>query len=548
MEATGGGEGDGDGGTTTPVTPTSGPSPSAEPTPTGSPSPTVEPTAAPTATPTITPVDPDEPDQDVSATSASAPDVDILPWLLLAVLVFTVLGTVGVPGLGLGARFAPGSTRTGGGQVPVGRWPAGDALGIAGGTHRSSSAGLLALAAGGIDGADEAVEVGGRVAESWGDRSVTWRAPGHELTDGLGAVLPLKLAPRWPLLARLVEDGTPVRAILGSLSLLLPAAGLVLGVVGGLRADGPYAPALALSIALLAIGLADALSGIAGVVGFTAAVLISDGLTAADLTLGQGLRGLVGVAALWFVVPLIAGAARPFRRTRAAGQVYVWDRAADAVIAALLSGWAVQGLVGSLDDLVGRAQPLTEHADAMGLLTVGLVAARFGLEEVATRGYPRRLSVVHAATVPVEPSLLVQLRGVVVRSAFLAFFAWAFIGSCWQLWVGVAVFALPYALALVHQRIPDARPLAITVPRGVVETLVLVVIGTALAYWIDAGADSDATGSLRNGFVLLAVPASAIGVLGVLGGEPPAQKWTWPRQLLGAAVVAATLLVVLVWL
>ena len=281
--------------------------------------------------------------------------------------------------------------------------------------------------------------------------------------------------------------------------------------------------------------------------GYTAAVL-AGGLTAGGLTVGQGLRGLVGVAALWFVVPLVAGAARPFRRVRAAGQVYAWDRLADAVIASLLCAWAVQGLVGSLDDLVGRSQPLTQHADAFALLTLGLVAGRFGLEELAARAYPRRLDTVHHQETPTEPSLLVQLRGVLVRSGFLAFFAWAFLGSCWQLWVGVAIFALPYALALVHARIPDAKPLALTIPRGVVETLVLVVVGTALAYWIDGTSEQDTVDALRNGFVILAVPASAIGVLGVIGGEPPAQPWTWPRQLAGAAVVVATVLVVLLWL
>jgi hypothetical protein len=82
----------------------------------------------------------------------------------------------------------------------------------------------------------------------------------------------------------------------------------------------------------------------------------------------------------------------------------------------------------------------------------------------------------------------------------------------------------------------------------VVETLVLVVVGTALAYWIDAASGDDPTGALRNGFVILAVPAAAIGVFGVVGGEPPAQRWTWPRQLGGAAVVMAAVLVVLVWL
>lgn len=540
----GGGDGGGDGGPDGATSPTDGPT--TTPTTTGQEGTSTAGESEPSnQTPTSTPVE--EPEDTVQAAAPSVGQ-DILPWLILAVLVFTVMGTLGMPGLALGGRFAPGSTRTGGGQVPVGRWPRADAPAGGTGVHRASPGGLLGMAAGEVGAADEAVEVAAERTEGWGDRSPTWRAPGHGAVDALSATLPGRLAPRWPLLARLVDDGSPARAVLGSLSLLLPAAGLVLGAVGGRQVDGPFAPGLVLSAVLLAIGLADALAGVAAVVGFTVVAVASGAVTAGDLTLGQGLRGLVGVAALWFVVPLIAGAARPFRRRRTAGQVYAWDRAADATIAALLCGWPVQGLVASLDGLVGRGQPLTEHANDLALLTVALVAGRFGLEELAARAYPRRLATVHHDAEPTDPSLLVQLRGVVVRAGFLAFFAWAFLGSCWQLWAGVAVFALPYALALVHEHVPDARPIALTVPRGVVETLVLVVAGTALAYWIDGSASESSMTALRNGFVILAVPASVLGVLGVVGGEPPAQTWTWPRQLAGAAVVAVTLLVVLVWL
>ena len=235
----GGGGGDGGGGpgptTPTPSTPTDG----AVETPSIEPSVSAESSEASSDGPTLTPV---EPEDDLAAPPAAVPDIDILPWLILAVLAFTILGTLGMPGLQLGGRFAPGSTRTGGGQVPVGRWPQADEAASGAGLHRSGNAGLIGLAAGEVGAADEAVEVEGRVTEGWGDRSVTWRAPGHELTDELGASLPVRLAPRWPLLARLVDDGTPARAVLGSLSLLLPAAGLVLGVLGALEADGPFAP------------------------------------------------------------------------------------------------------------------------------------------------------------------------------------------------------------------------------------------------------------------------------------------------------------------
>lgn len=359
----------------------------------------------------------------------------------------------------------------------------------------------------------------------------------------------MRVAPRFPLAARVLADGAHLRAALGSLWALTPVIGLVLGLAAAAASDGrPLAPGLALVVVLMIVAVLDAAAGFAAALGFAGAVLVSGGLTAGDLTLAQGTRGLLGLVALWTLVPLIAGAARPFRRLAADGQVYGWDRLADASIAALLTGWAVQGVVSSLGDLVGRAQPITQQADGLALLAVGLVLVRFVVEEVVANGYPARLRTVHDHAEPPAPTTAVQVRGIAIRTALMLLFAWAFIGGCWQLWVGVAIFVLPQLLDLMGDRLPDVPSLRRAVPRGVVEVLVMIVIGTVIAYTIDTGEGRREIDAVRTGFVALALPGAVLGVLSILGGEPPEQRWTWPRQLAGAAVVVVAVVLVLVWL
>ena len=518
--------------------PTPGPGPAPPPTePTELP-PDPVPPASESTSPSPGPVDPDRP---VAARRAPVgPGQDILRLLLLAVLGFTILALVGRPGLALGGRFAPGSTRTGAGAR------------LGGGVVLGGGAALGLVAGSAVDGVDDPAETAVEDTVGRGDRSLTWRAPGVAAVDRLGFDLPRRLAPRWPLLARLVADATPLRAALGSLSLLVPAGALALGALAatGADADRPTGTGVGLVAVLLVVGLLDAAAGALALAGYSLVLLASVGPSVVGSAAASTLRGLLAIAMLWCLVSLLAAAARPLRRIRAAGQSYLWDRAADTAIAALVCGWAVDGLVGGLDDLVGRPQPLTEHAHALGLLTIAAVVGRFLLEELVARAYPRRLRAVHdPRALGVEPSVAVQARVLAVRVAGLVFVAWALLGGSWQLGAMVAVFALPQVLALTEpwwRRTPGAARAGWAVPSGVTQTLLLVAVGVALAYLIEAHAGADRVDALRTGVVLLALPASVLGVLEALAPERPEPPWTWPRQLAGAAVVLATVLLVLV--
>ncbi|MEO6605534.1 MAG: hypothetical protein ABIN55_07965, partial [Aeromicrobium sp.] len=73
----------------------------------------------------------------------------------------------------------------------------------------------------------------------------------------------------------------------------------------------------------------------------------------------------------------------------------------------------------------------------------------------------------------------------------------------------------------------------------------LVAVGTAIAYLVDSRGSDDELTAIRLGFVLLSIPGAALEILSVFGGDAPKARWTWPKQLAGAAVVAVTAALVL---
>ena len=190
-----------------------------------------------------------------------------------------------------------------------------------------------------------------------GDQSPTWRTPGWEKTDARG----------WPSrsgwrpvrrTARILADGGYLRAMFGSAWALGVFGGLGLGLLAAHDTGGmPIPPGLTLTAILLALAIFDATWGAAGVVGFGIGMMI---WRSSELGFAPSVRSFLGLAALWFAIPLIAAASRPFRRSIGEGRKYAWDRIADAVIATLIAGWAVQKTVSGLPGLSGLDLPIAE--------------------------------------------------------------------------------------------------------------------------------------------------------------------------------------------
>ncbi|RNL61062.1 hypothetical protein EFK50_16910 [Nocardioides marmoriginsengisoli] len=374
-----------------------------------------------------------------------------------------------------------------------------------------------------------------------GDHSRWWRLlTGWLILDRLSRSLPKDLSLRAPLLARIAADGSYLRAILGVTWLVVPVAALVVGVRAASYTDGlPLPPSVLLTAALICLGVLDASAGLLGVAGFAFGVLLWG---PGDLGFAPSLRSFLGLAALWFAIPLIASASRPLRRTRELGAMHTWDRLADGVIAALVSGWAVQGAVGGMAGLSGRQSPIDPYADRIAVVVMAAVLVRVVLEEISTRLFPERLTVVDTGILP-EPSAGRAVAAALVRTAVFVFVAEPFVGNSWQLWVGGAVFVLPSLLGLLSDRFPNSELLYRALPRGVAMVLFMLVVGMLASSW----ASTTLTGPdvVRNGFVLLALPGLVVSLLSLVGRDGPAPARSWRNELLGLVVVAVGVALVL---
>ena len=424
------------------------------------------------------------------------------------------------------------------------------------GTGGLAGAGL-ALGAVGAAGADESERPGERTrtssiassklkynsrlheASSSGDRSWTWRWPLTGVTDAWSLSLPARLAPLTSLGARLLVDATYLRAIFGSAAVLLPLAGMALGVVAAAQV-GAHAlpPSFGLTVAIIGIGVADAAAGILAAVLFVAGVALQGGVADA-----AGLRTLLAIGALWFVIPLVAAAARPFRRPPAQDAAQRWDRAADFLIASLIGGWAVLKILGSLPGLSGYSLPLSSEAGAAAALTLLFMAGRLGVETLAAHLYPERLQMVQPARAP-RAGLAVGLGGLVVRAALFVFVAVVAVGWTWQLLAGVALFAAPQLAVLFESRFRNIPRLYRILPRGVVK-VVLVLIVMRLVAGVVLAAVKGSPQAIGDAFVLLALPGFVLAALELFGRRGDDGRLALGHRIAGLAVIAVGAAIVL---
>src|SRR5206468_5867620 len=105
-------------------------------------------------------------------------------------------------------------------------------------------------------------------------------------------------------------------------------------------------------------------------------------------------RTMLGLSAVWFVVPVLAGATRPLRCRFPRDPDARFDRVADFVIASLIGAWVVQKALVALPGLSGYDLPIRAHADEVALWVLGALIIRMTGETLAAHLYPRRLDTV----------------------------------------------------------------------------------------------------------------------------------------------------------
>lgn len=364
-----------------------------------------------------------------------------------------------------------------------------------------------------------------------GDRSRSWRWPGTARIDSVMKALPVRLAPVSMVLARITVDGSALRAMFGSGALLLPLAGLLLGAAAlGDTGATAMPPGVALVAAVSVLGVFDALAGFVALLVFVCGVAIAGNLGSA-----AEVRTVLGLAVVWFAVPLIAGSTRPLRRA-AARTVAEWRMwVGDLVIASLIGAWAINKMITAMPAMAGRPVEIARHADEIALIVLGACVLRVILEAVAARAYPVRLAAVQAPAMP-TPASAQRVTAALVRTSTLLFVASAFLGVHWQLWVGGVLFMLPLLLSVYKGNFPNSPLLHRLLPTGIVKLVIMLVIGVAITSMVTRTVEHSAQPAL-NAFVLLAVPGVIISLLELFGREGTPPRDGWARWLLGAAIL-----------
>ena len=372
-----------------------------------------------------------------------------------------------------------------------------------------------------------------------GDHSRFWSWMGIAIFDEWSKKIPEKLNPWSPMIGKLSNDGVYARAMAGPGSLLLPLFGVALGALALVSTSGqPVPPSFGIFTALVVLSAFDGLSGLLGGLVFGLGVLCSGGIDSAS-----ALRTLLGLCIIFFAAPVVMSQVRPARRLPAKDVGEWTDRFGDLIIGGLVAAWGIEKMIGTLPSLAGVSFGITSKESTVALAVLLAVIARMLLETVAVHHYPLRIKSVMPRELP-KPSVRQQHISNLIRGGLIGFVAYAYLGNVWELYLGTAIGLAVGVMSIYSSKLPKVKPLSRYIPKGIVKTLVLLAVGTALGavlkYSIHGGFEIMAVG-----FVVLSLPSYLVDFATLLAHKRHKWKVTWTYRISGAvAVCVAALLIV----
>jgi hypothetical protein len=324
-----------------------------------------------------------------------------------------------------------------------------------------------------------------------------------------------------PMFSRLMSDGGYLQYFLGSITLIFPITGVVLGFLAERDIAGygyVTTPSLSISLALIILGCIDAGSA------FIAAVVFGFLCYTSSLMLTPfDLRTYLGLSLLWFTPALMANATRSLRKSRRDSGA--WDRAADVVIGSLLTGWAVKGIIGGLNGLAHLTLPLSAHADLCGAVAGSVIVIRYLLEEIASYQHEGYLAYVSPKTLH-EQSSFFRLISWFVRGFLFLFLSVSFFGLSWQLWVALGLFVAPLLIGVVKSNFPNVPILYQLIPVGIPSIIFMSLLGKFYSGWVDT-LEISAEDKARTIFLIMAIPSFVFMILKAFGRKPRKGDVRW---------------------
>ena len=352
----------------------------------------------------------------------------------------------------------------------------------------------------------------GDVLPIWKLKALTWfDKPSYNAT--------LRIAPISPLLSKLINDGAYIRAMIGSLALVISTISGFVGVTSALANDAKVLPPATASLLIIAvIGVIDTLAGFIGISLFMLTTFIT-----CDFDSVADYRLLLGVFIVGFAPALITTKFREIRRVPENSAAYIWERITDFVVAPFFGGWVTAAMIGTLPALAGLELSIAADATKFGWTIAIMLSLRVALEEVAGRLFPKRLNLLHPDSIP-ESSNTQKVLVLFVRAAIFWFVAYAFVGGSWQLNVGAVLFTLPNLIGIFSDKVPFAGSVKGYLPSGlpglifglILSTLVVLALTNLLP-----NTDNLAKWAL----IVLPIFGTFMALLGIALRDGDSQRW-----------------------
>lgn len=350
-----------------------------------------------------------------------------------------------------------------------------------------------------------------------GDLSQSWQNPYTDESDFVFVASTYKASGYSPLLARTLADGSYLRAILGSFASFLYPLAAILGLVALINVGAQaLAPALAIILAIIVVGILDAFAG------FTAAAIFFIGVfITGHMGNRHELLTTAGLMVIFFAPALIASAVRPLRRL-VSNNNEGWERITDYALAIFLTGWAVEKMVNALNGLASVQLPITFHAHTIAIWSAVLVGSRIALEDLASYHYPVRLQAVSAELK--EPDQYQKVVSLLIKTFIFVMLAVPFVGLTFQMILGTALFTFPSIANMTFaKRLPKFPNIHWLIPKGAFKIVAMVFVGFLFSNWVQGQFKNPQT-FLKWSFVILTFPGIFFALLGWLAEAP---KFNW---------------------
>ena len=364
-----------------------------------------------------------------------------------------------------------------------------------------------------------------------GDLARTWAMPLTAKTDAWISQLPKQVGKYSALLPRVLVDGSWARAMFGSAAFLLWILGLALGLISSASVGfQALPPALILMLAIIVLGILDAAAGMIAWLVIAISALVTGHLT--DLA---EFRTLLGLFVIFASIPLLAHAIRPLRRKVATNGIERFDQIADYVMPPVFLAFAAAAMFKALNGLSGLE--LIDKADIIWvqLAVAGAYILRRAMEDVATYAYPQRSMQVQPEKLT-SPNQPLQWVSVCVRVVVFLIIAVPFFGFGWVTILAAVLTAVPMALKIYEDQLPNIVWLNKWYPRGVFRFALLLVIGIYVGAWLLGNEATD--DQIRQTYNIILLPGIIAALIELIGRE----GWEWPdnwwKRIAGFAIWA----------